>query len=639
MTKKHALILFYILISLIFTLPIFKNILNWGVWDWDLDFFYQAVPRTTILEYKQFPLWNPYYNGGTPLLANPQSRFLTPFFLIILLFGEIIGIKILILLHLIIGLLGTYLLARHYKINNHKIKTIPAIFSSFIYMLSTTYSLPIASGMSSFMFYSYIPWIFLYFLKSFKKFNFIFISILFLLLMFLGGGIQLFSLTFTFLAFYSGLLIIFKKHPLKQTLKIFITLIMLTCLLGAVKLLPAIEFINQYPRKIKTYSGYSLNSLYYSLFNRNQSIDADNKFPFKAQGFLDDFSLKIIKNNKSPGIVLLSSSTLIRIYNFADGMSAGMNENGMYIGLLPFLFFCFGFVKYFKNPPVLALSFIFLVWLSFGSRLPIKSLRLWDLLTKLPIYNTMRVSQRFRFVFMLILALFAGFGLQAVIKYLNKKLKNKTLGKIFVLSLLIFVFLDLLTVNSFIFKEAFPIKPIKLEKSKSFYQIWRNPKYDKSGFAGLESDWHKSRSSLYPTFLANIGTVCGYEPMPVPRNALFKDNEKYKSEVYLKNTQGKALITKWTPNRITIQLSSKNNGYLVLNQNYYSGWKIKNSNKTVEPVDKLLGVKVTPNDKEIEFYYLPTSFIIGLIISLATLILLLTSCYKNIFKLKKYFVK
>ena len=65
------------------------------------------------LEFKQFPLWNPYYCGGNAMLANPQSSFLNPLFIFVLTFGEIIGLKLLIFIYLIIGLFGMFLLASY----------------------------------------------------------------------------------------------------------------------------------------------------------------------------------------------------------------------------------------------------------------------------------------------------------------------------------------------------------------------------------------------------------------------------------------------------------------------------------------------------------------------------------------------
>jgi hypothetical protein len=58
--------------------PVFVAPHNWGIRDWDQHLFYHHVARAIIVRYHQMPLWNPWACGGMPLLANPQSRVLTP---------------------------------------------------------------------------------------------------------------------------------------------------------------------------------------------------------------------------------------------------------------------------------------------------------------------------------------------------------------------------------------------------------------------------------------------------------------------------------------------------------------------------------------------------------------------------------
>src|SRR3990167_557210 len=102
----------FIILSLIILYPIFKNITYLGTGDWDQHFFYNAVPRKTILSFYQIPLWNPYYCGGNVLLAHPESVWLNPFFIFVLIFGEVIGLKIELFLHLILGMFGVFLLSK-----------------------------------------------------------------------------------------------------------------------------------------------------------------------------------------------------------------------------------------------------------------------------------------------------------------------------------------------------------------------------------------------------------------------------------------------------------------------------------------------------------------------------------------------
>ena len=135
------IVVLFAIIAFIFTLPMFINIDNWGGQDWDLHTFFQAVPRKTIVEYHQFPLWNPYHCGGCPLLAYPQSYLLSPMFSVLLFFGEIRGMKIEIWIFMTLGMYGAYLVARQYRLDK-----IPSIFASFIFMLSSTYTVSAIAG-------------------------------------------------------------------------------------------------------------------------------------------------------------------------------------------------------------------------------------------------------------------------------------------------------------------------------------------------------------------------------------------------------------------------------------------------------------------------------------------------------------
>jgi len=110
----------------------------------------------------------------------------------------------------------------------------------------------------------------------------------------------------------------------------------------------------------------------------------------------------------------------------------------------------------------------------------------------------------------------------------------------------------------------------------------------------------------------------------LPQNPTPVDSDQYKGEVYLEGTEGKVYFKEWTPNKLKINVSAKQRGYLILNQNYYSGWKVKGKKGLkVESIKGLLAVKISPADKEVELYYLPTSFIIGLIVSSTTLLLII----------------
>ena len=67
-------------------------------WDWQLGFY--EASRQSLLVHGQLPGWNPFVQGGVPLLANPESPFLYPPFVLIMIFGSSAGLKLWVLFHL-----------------------------------------------------------------------------------------------------------------------------------------------------------------------------------------------------------------------------------------------------------------------------------------------------------------------------------------------------------------------------------------------------------------------------------------------------------------------------------------------------------------------------------------------------------
>src|SRR5262249_17045113 len=94
---------------------------------------------------------------------------------------------------------------------------------------------------------------------------------------------------------------------------------------------------------------------------------------------------------------------------FVHGFSYGADENDMYVGYLAVALAFVGLVAEGRRQWPLALAFVVFLWLAFGNR---AQPSLWELLHRAPLYATMRVAQRFRWVWLLVLALFAGFGLE-----------------------------------------------------------------------------------------------------------------------------------------------------------------------------------------------------------------------------------
>ena len=80
--------------------------------DWLLHVARYAFVRKSVLDFGQFPYWSPYFGGGYPILGDPAGAALTPQVPFVLAFGEVVGLKVFILLMTVVQGLGMYAFLR-----------------------------------------------------------------------------------------------------------------------------------------------------------------------------------------------------------------------------------------------------------------------------------------------------------------------------------------------------------------------------------------------------------------------------------------------------------------------------------------------------------------------------------------------
>jgi len=229
----------FFFISLIFTLPF---LLKWsyiGVGDWELFTLMAAVPERTVLLYHQFPFWNPYLGGGNILFAHPEVGVLSPFFLLILVFGAVGGLKLQIFIAYFLGFYGSYLLSRKLGISN-----IGAYLVSFVYFGSSYFALHFSIGHIPFTHFCFLPWFIYFVLKATDNWKYIFAAALSIALTIIGNGA---AVPFLYIAFFAGLFILL--HSIEQKkfsyIKVYIGSIIIGILLAAVKFIPMYHYLSQ----------------------------------------------------------------------------------------------------------------------------------------------------------------------------------------------------------------------------------------------------------------------------------------------------------------------------------------------------------------------------------------------------------
>ena len=579
-------------LALLYTLPIFKNLSYWGHLDWDQFTFWHAVPREIILRYKQFPLWNPYANGGNVLLAHPQSAFLSPFFIFVLLGGPVLGLKLEIFFHLLLGLAGMHALSRYLGLNSRC-----AYFTACVYMLSSVFPLHLGEGQAEWLALSFVPWIFLFYLKSLGQTRSPasganlhsagghssrasssvaarpLVGAVVTLSIILVSGVYVINLFLVFLFVYA-VLTSFQLKSIRP-LSILGVVFAGACILGAVKLLPMLEFLREVPRLIDQKSGVDLPTLWTMLLGREQS-------------FLD---MRLWETT------LMDNGT----YQY------GWHEYGAYIGLLPSFLFIFGIMKgYKKHWPLIGTAF-FCLLLVLGDTSP---LNLWRVLHHFPVYASLTVPSRFIFCFVFPVAILSGFGLSQI------ETGVRTRGRTLSLLILIFVAADLWLVNSVLFEQVFCIPPVQVAREPVFRQRYSTLNFYKKK--------ELSRSSQYPVFLSNSGILDAYECAAVKRGEVRTVSDpRYRGEVYFMNEDGKIFDMSFSPNTIRADVEAEKTDILVVNQNYFSGWRVKSDGIALRPAvyKGLLAVRLGPGRHKVIFYYLPLSFILGLGLTLSGLAL------------------
>lgn len=121
--------------------------------DWDYTWQLHWVPYLTVVQFHQFPLWNPYKCGGMPMLANPQARFMTPFFLLHLIWAPVVGMHLEVVLHLATAWAGGYVLARVMGLG-----VLAAILCGSLFPGSSWFYLHMGVGHVVFLPALYLPW-------------------------------------------------------------------------------------------------------------------------------------------------------------------------------------------------------------------------------------------------------------------------------------------------------------------------------------------------------------------------------------------------------------------------------------------------------------------------------------------------
>ena len=349
------------LLAVYYVLPFLLKLNYWGIRDWDLFTTVTAVPVSAIVDYGQFPFWNPYLMGGNILFHHPEVAIFSPFLLLHLVLGPVVGLKIQVLICYFLGLWGSYRLGRTLGMS-----TLAGLLMAVGYFGSIHFALHFAEGHIPFTHFCFLPWFVHFVLQSVHvRRNIVWAGVM-LALMILGNGA---AVPLLYTGMFSFLLCALLSLSEKKTAYLinFVLAAMIGIGLSAVKFIPMVIYLAQ-----NQWTGRP-----------------DESIPLSALGAIF-FGLK--------------HSLLVK--NFPEQFWA-WHEYGAYISPLMIVLAGFGLVARFAKRYIWLVLLAFFLALglgNFGAYSP------WAILSSLPGFSSARATGRsFQFV-ILAAAVLGGFG-------------------------------------------------------------------------------------------------------------------------------------------------------------------------------------------------------------------------------------
>lgn len=120
--------------------------------DWDNQLLLANAQRESLLEYHSAPLWNRYPEGGSPLLANPESSIAYPLTWLTLPLDPQLGVRIQVVLHLLLGLATTTAFLRATRLS-----TPASAYGAVMFMASSLFAERMQVGHLMWMGMAWLP--------------------------------------------------------------------------------------------------------------------------------------------------------------------------------------------------------------------------------------------------------------------------------------------------------------------------------------------------------------------------------------------------------------------------------------------------------------------------------------------------
>jgi hypothetical protein len=147
----------YALLALVLVWPLLGDAARFNEFrDSQILMLYERAAVDSVKRFGEWPLWNPFYCGGLDGVGAPQSRFVSPTFLLSLLFGAERAELPIVWLMVVLGMEGGYRWLRLRVVNATAAALVAPVFA-----LSGHFAVAYYRGWTGFFGFELVPWILL----------------------------------------------------------------------------------------------------------------------------------------------------------------------------------------------------------------------------------------------------------------------------------------------------------------------------------------------------------------------------------------------------------------------------------------------------------------------------------------------
>ncbi|MBM4015434.1 MAG: hypothetical protein FJ293_10790, partial [Planctomycetes bacterium] len=563
--------LLYLVLALLLLWPALSSGERLGGKDWNAFIGQAQAEAETLLQWGEFPAWNPWRRGGQVSFAQPESMLLTPVTPLVLLFGAPIAFKLLLVPLFVACGLGLLALARDLGLRG-----VAALLPGAIFLCAGPLPLYVNGGLPNWQWgMAILPWLLLASRRAaHSRAALVGGALLFALLLF-AGSVHHFVF-FPLLLAVEAAARTLRERSLRPLLR-SAALGIVGVAIALVRLVPLLELFSEFPRQ----------------------LDASGRF--------------------MPAELMLRSLLLPHPPEAVDALHVAVQggsvlywvDCGAFVGPLVLLLAAAAVIGAWRAAwPYVAIGTAFL-WLAAGSSVQPS---LWDALHHLPVYGSMQAPERFMGYVVFALALLAGFGTAAGQARLQALAARRTVaarsggdgaarwgGAL----LLLIVVGPLVWFDAEIARGAFSIEPpADVAPSRIGQPLPERPPFRQGRYPNLAQQWG---GPLYEAVLRHRGNVDGQSDVPSLSAARAEGGIDYRGEAFLDGGHGTIARCEFTPNRVRVTAALTAPDQLLINQTWFPGWRDATSGRACEPVRGLIALPLAAGEHVVELEFAPRS--------------------------------